>query len=155
MKAIANATADGRRWTRIREGQSNRESSQMDAKSRRLNEISNKVIRAALAVSNTLGVGFLEKVYENALAHELRKAGFAVEQQKPIQVVYDGVMVGDYVADLLVEGDLLVELKAAKALDEIHMAQCMNYLKATGMRLCMLLNFGNPKLEIKRIVWDF
>ena len=113
------------------------------------------MIGAALTVSNTLGVGFLEKVYENALAHELRKAGLAVEQQKVIQVEYDGVIVGDYVADILVEGDLLVELKAVKALDEIHMAQCMNYLKATGRRLCMLLNFGNPKLQIKRVVRNF
>lgn len=113
------------------------------------------MIKAALTVSNTLGAGFLEKVYENALAHELRKAGFMVEQQKAIQVAYDGVIVGDYLADLLVEEDLVIELKAVKALDEIHMAQCMNYLKATGMRLCMLLNFGNPKLEIKRIVRGF
>jgi GxxExxY protein len=127
----------------------------MDANSRRLDEISNRVIGAALTVSNTLGVGFLEKVYENALAHELRKAGLAVEQQKVIQVEYDGVIVGDYVADILVEGDLLVELKAVKALDEIHMAQCMNYLKATGRRLCMLLNFGNTKLQIKRVVRNF
>lgn len=106
-------------------------------------------------VSNNLGVGFLEKVYENALAHELRKAGLVVDQQKAIQVGYDGVIVGDYVADILVGGDLLVEVKAVRALDQIHMAQCMNYLKATGMRLCMLLNFGNPKLQIKRIVRDF
>jgi GxxExxY protein len=127
----------------------------MDANSRRLNEISNRVIKAALTVSNSLGVGFLEKVYENALAHQLRKAGLAVDQQKPIQVAYDGVIVGDYVADVVVGGDLLVEVKAVKALDAIHMAQCMNYLKATGMRLCMLLNFGNPKLQIKRIVRDF
>ncbi|MBI4839789.1 MAG: GxxExxY protein [candidate division NC10 bacterium] len=127
----------------------------MDAKSRRLDEISNRVIGAALTVSNTLGVGFLEKVYENALAHELRKAGLTVEQQMAIQVEYDGVLVGDYVADILVEGDLLVELKAVKALDEIHMAQCMNYLKATGRRLCMLLNFGNTKLQIKRVVRNF
>ena len=127
----------------------------MDANSRRLNELSNKVIKAAFAVSNSLGVGFLEKVYENSLAHELRKAGFVVDQQKAIQVAYDGAIVGDYIADILVEGNLLVEVKAVKALDEIHMAQCMNYLKATGMRLCMLLNFGNPKLEIKRIVRDF
>jgi GxxExxY protein len=127
----------------------------MDANSRRLNEISNRVIKAALMVSNNLGVGFLEKVYENALAHELRKAGLVVDQQKAIQVGYDGVIVGDYVADILVGGDLLVEVKAVRALDQIHMAQCMNYLKATGMRLCMLLNFGNPKLQIKRIVRDF
>ena len=128
----------------------------MDANSRRrLNELSNKVIKAAFTVSSSLGVGFLEKVYENSLAHELRNAGFMVDQQKAIQVAYDGAIVGDYIADILVEGNLLVEIKAVKALDEIHMAQCMNYLKATGMRLCMLLNFGNPRLEIKRIVRDF
>jgi GxxExxY protein len=127
----------------------------MDANSRRLNELSNKVIKAAFTVSNSLGVGFLEKVYENSLAHELRKAGFLVDQQKAIQIAYDGAIVGDYIADILVEGKLLIEVKAVKALDEIHMAQCMNYLKATGMRLCMLLNFGKPRLEIKRIVRAF
>ena len=155
MKASAKATANERQCTRMGESQDNRITTQMDANSRRLDEISNRVIGAALTVSNTLGAGFLEKVYENALAYELRKAGLAVKQQEAIQVEYDGVMVGDYVADILVEGDLLVELKAVKALDEIHMAQCMNYLKATGMRLCMLLNFGNPKLQIKRIVRNF
>lgn len=117
--------------------------------------MSNKVIKAAFTVSNSLGVGFLEKVYENSLAHELRKAGFLVDQQKAIQIAYDGAIVGDYIADILVEGKLLIEVKAVKALDEIHMAQCMNYLKATGMRLCMLLNFGKPRLEIKRIVRAF
>jgi GxxExxY protein len=127
----------------------------MDANSRRLNELSNKVIKAAFTVSNSLGVGFLEKVYENSLAHELRKAGFMVDQQKAIQIAYDGAIVGDYIADILVEGKLLIEVKAVKALDDIHMAQCMNYLKATSMRLCMLLNFGKPRLEIKRIVRDF
>ncbi len=127
----------------------------MNANSRRLNELSNKVIKAAFTVSNSLGVGFLEKVYENSLAHELRKVGFMVDQQKAIQIAYDGAIVGDYIADILVEGNLLVEVKAVKALDEIHMAQYMNYLKATGMRLCMLLNFGKPRLEIKRIVRDF
>lgn len=151
-----DATANERKWTRmIGKNESDRQSIQMDARSRRLDEISNRVIGAALTVSNTLGVGFLEKVYENALAHELRKVGLAVEQQRAIQVEYDGVLVGDYVADILVEGDLLVELKAVKALDEIHMAQCMNYLKATGRRLCMLLNFGNTKLQIKRVVRNF
>ena len=139
----------------IGKSESDRQSTLMDAKSQRLDEISNRVIGAALTVSNTLGVGFLEKVYENALTHELRKAGLAVEQQKAIQVEYDGVLVGDYVADIVIEGDLLVELKAVKALDEIHMAQCMNYLKATGRRLCMLLNFGNTKLQIKRVVRNF
>jgi GxxExxY protein len=102
-----------------------------------------------------LGSGFLEKVYENALTHELRKAGLQVVQQFGTPVFYDGVVVGDYIADLLVEQFVLVELKAAKALDDIHMAQCMNYLKATGFHVCLLLNFGKPKVEVKRIVHGF
>ncbi|MFH1123647.1 MAG: GxxExxY protein [Pseudomonadota bacterium] len=117
-----------------------------------LNKVSERVIGCAYQVSNTLGNGFLEKVYENALAHDLRKVGLAVEQQSPIQVFYDGVVVGDYVADLLVEKSVLVELKAVKALDQIHFAQCLNYLKATGLNLCLLINFGTPRVQVKRIV---
>src|SRR5438874_13143424 len=96
-----------------------------------LNFLSEQVIGAAFRVSNTLGTGFLEKVYENALAHELRKAGLSVEQQFPVPVYYDGVQVGDFFADLLVDGTLLVELKAVKAFDDVHVAQCLNYLKGT------------------------
>jgi GxxExxY protein len=117
-----------------------------------MNQLTHRVIQCAFAVSNTLGSGFLEKVYENALAHELRKVGLDTRQQEPIQVCYDGVIVGDYVADILVEKTLLVELKAVKALDDIHLAQCLNYLKATNLRLCLLLNFGAPRLEIRRVV---
>jgi GxxExxY protein len=94
---------------------------------------------------------WLEKVYENALAHELRKAGLTVSQQHRLPVLYDGLVVGDYVSDLLVEGRVLVELKAVKAFDNIHMAQCINYLKATGLEICLLLNFGNPRVQVKRI----
>ena len=94
----------------------------------------------------------MRKVYENALVHELRKSGFAVSQQHPVVVRYDGIVVGEYTADLLVEQIVLVELKVAKVIDEIHLAQCPNYLKATGLHLCLLLNFGKPRLEIKRIV---
>jgi GxxExxY protein len=117
-----------------------------------LTAISEKVIGCAFVVLNTLGVGFLEKVYENALVHELRKAGLAVEQQHGVLVHYDGVIVGAYAADLLVENAVLVELKTVGALDGVHRAQCMNYLKATGLQLCLLLNFGNSRLEIKRLV---
>ncbi|MEK6718587.1 MAG: GxxExxY protein [candidate division NC10 bacterium] len=127
----------------------------MDADNRRLNEISRKVIGAAMRVSNNLGSGFLEKVYENALVHELRKADVKVAQQHVMSVSYDGVVVGEYAADLLVDDGVLVELKAVRALDEVHMAQCMNYLKATGLRVCLLLNFGQPRLQVKRIVRDF
>lgn len=97
----------------------------------------------------------MEKVYENALAHELRKAGLQVVQQYGIQVHYDGIVVGEFAADLLVEGCVLVELKAVKAFDEIHMAQCLNYLKATGLSVCLLINFGQPKVQIKRVVKNF
>ena len=116
-----------------------------------MSELTERVIRCAFPVSNTLGCGFLEKVYENALAHELRKAGIQAEQQHGITVFYDGVAVGEYAADLLIERALLVELKAVKEFDEIHLAQCLNYLRATNLRLCLLMNFAKPKLEIRRI----
>ena len=115
----------------------------------RLNSITEKIIGAAFRVANALGCGFMEKVCENALAHELRKMGLHVAQQWAIQVVYDGVVVGEYLADLVVEGSVLVELKAIKALDDIHAAQCINYLAATGFPLCLLLNFAR-KVEVKR-----
>ena len=121
----------------------------------KLDRITKTIIGCAYTVGNALGSGFLEKVYENALAHELRKAGFQVEQQNPIEVRYDSVVVGDYVAGLLVENAILIELKAAKALDEIHLAQCMNYLKATALRVCLLINFGAARVEIKRVVNKF
>jgi len=117
-----------------------------------LNPITNKVIGCAYQVINTLGAGFMEKVYENALALELHKAGLKALQQHPIQVYYDGSVVGDFYADLLVEDRVLVELKAVKMLDDVHFAQCLNYLKASGLRLCLLINFGAKNLVIKRIV---
>jgi GxxExxY protein len=123
----------------------------MHADGTRLNELSGHVIGCAFTVLNTLGAGFLEKVYENALAHELRKTGLAVAQQRGITVTYDGTVVGEYCVDLLVDQALLVELKTVKALNEAHHAQCLNYLKATHLQLCLLLNFGNPRLEIKRV----
>ena len=115
------------------------------------NDITEAIIGAAYTVSNTLGAGFLEKVYENALCHELRKRGLHVDQQWRIAVRYDGVVVGDYCADLVVEAQVLVELKAAKQLDEIHAAQVLNYLKATKLRTGLLLNFGAPRVEVKRL----
>jgi GxxExxY protein len=126
-----------------------------DGRRSNLDKITERVIGCAFLVSNSLGAGFLEKVYENALAHELKKAGFKAVQQFPIKVRYDGVVVGDYAADLLIESAVLVELKAAKSLDETHVAQCLNYLKATGLQVCLLLNFGTPKVQVKRIVKDF
>ena len=121
------------------------------ANSDRLNDLSRRVIGCAFTVLNTLGAGFLEKVYENALAFELGAAGLSVVQQFGARVFYHDVVVGEYFVDLLVEDVLLIELKTAKALNEAHQMQCVNYLKATGLRLCLLLNFGRPRLEIKRV----
>jgi GxxExxY protein len=117
-----------------------------------LNQITECVIGCAYQVSNVLGSGFLEKVYENALALEIRKAGYEAAQQYAVTVQYDGQSVGEYVADILVKQTVLVEVKAVRKIDDVHMAQCMNYLKATGLRVCLLINFGSPKVEIKRII---
>lgn len=122
----------------------------MNTDEEKLSNLTERVIGAAFAVSNGLGAGFLEKVYENALVHELRKSGLKVSQQHPITVFYDGQIVGEFVCDLLVEDVLLVELKAVKSLDDIHFAQCINYLKATKAILCLLINFGTPRIEVKR-----
>ena len=120
----------------------------------KLNAISEQIIGAAFRVSNTLGNGFVEKVYENALAIELRGAGLNVEQQKPLRVLYNDAVVGAFACDMLVEGCVMIELKAATALDEVHLAQCLNYLKGSGLQLCLLLNFGRPKLEVRRVIRD-
>ena len=129
----------------------------MNADKRRLdlNGVTEKIIGCAFKVGNTLGVGFLEAVYENALVHELRKTGLLVEQQKILEVWYDGIVVGNYRADLLIENAIIVELKAVTTLDSKHFSQCMNYLKTTGLTLCLLINFGNPKVEIRRVVCNF
>ena len=118
----------------------------------RLNTTTRTIIAGAFAVANGLGPGFLEKVYENALAHELRKSRLAVHQQAPIAVTYDGVVVGDYIADLLVEQSVIIEVKAVKALEDVHFAQCLNYLKATDLPICLLINFATPKVQVKRLV---
>ncbi len=120
-----------------------------------LDEISQKIIGCAYKVSNSLGSGFVEKVYENALCIELRNAGLNTKQQQNLQVLYQNIIVGDYIADIIVDDLIIIELKATKALDTIHQAQCMNYLKATNLSVCLLINFGNPKVEIRRIVNKF
>jgi GxxExxY protein len=129
----------------------------MDADERRsrLDKITEKIIGCAHQVSNVLGPGFLEKVYENALAIELRETGLQAVQQQRIEVRYRGVLVGDFVADFLIEECVIVEVKAVKALDDVFTAQCLNYLKATGLRVCLLVNFGAPKATVKRIVHGF
>ena len=117
-----------------------------------LNKLSEKIIGSAFEVSNVLGAGFLEKVYENALKVELGMSGLDVRQQAPLDVRYKDELVGEYFADILVEESLIVELKAVKSLNDIHFAQCLNYLKGTGLKLCLLINFGKSRIEIKRIV---
>ena len=114
-----------------------------------MNALSERIIGCAFKVSSALGCGFLEKVYENSLVHELRKNGLKAEPQHPINVYYDDVLVGEFFADILVEDTVLLELKAANH-NDIFTAQCLNYLKATGKALCLLLNFVKPRLEINR-----
>lgn len=120
-----------------------------------LNEITEKIIGCAYLVCNQLGAGFVEKVYENALAIELRKASIHYQQQAPFVVKYNQAVVGEFVCDFLVESKVILELKAVKAIDENHLAQCMNYLKAGNMRLGLVINFGKPKVEIKRVILGF
>lgn len=112
-------------------------------------ELTQKIIGAYYAVYNELGYGFLEKVYENALVHELRKHGLSVVQQQRIQIEYDGVAVGDYIADIIVENKIILELKAAEAISPAHTAQLINYLRATYCEVGFVLNFG-PKAEYER-----
>lgn len=115
-------------------------------------KLTESIIGAAIRVQNGLGTGFLEKVYENALTHELRKSGLHVLQQASLKVHYDQIVVGEYVADLIVNDRVLIEIKAIKALDSVHEAQLLNYLKTTGIRVGLLLNFGSTRLGIKRRV---
>jgi len=129
----------------------------MDADGSResLDLLTRSIIGCAQRVSLELSNGFLEKVYENALALELRTAGLEAKQQQSVRVLYRGQQVGEYFADLLVEERVIVELKAVAALNEIHRAQCLNYLKASHLRICLLMNFAKPRLEVRRIVAGF
>ena len=108
------------------------------------------IIGCGMKVHSTLGPGFLESVYQKALAHELRKAGLHVEWEKPIAVTYDGVPVGDFSVDLLINNRVMVELKANHALAPAHEVQLVNYLTATRTEIGLLLNFGAERLEFKR-----
>ncbi len=116
-------------------------------------DITEKIIKAAYDVYNTLGYGFLEKVYENALAIELKEIGMPSEQQKQIKVYYKKIIVGDYIADLVVENKVIVEVKAVQAIEKIHEVQLVNYLKATDIDVGLLVNFG-PEIQIKRKIYD-
>lgn len=121
-----------------------------DKQEQRMNALTERVIGCAYSVSNVLGCGFLEKVYENALFHEMVKSGLKVRRQCPINVWYDGIVVGEYVADIIVEDQVLLELKAVRAFDDVHKAQVLNYLRATRLTIALLINFGAPRIEIKR-----
>ena len=113
-------------------------------------KLTQAVIGCAIKVHQVLGPGFLESVYQKALTHELVKAGLRVECEKPIQVLYDGVAVGDFSADMLVEGTVMIENKAIQTLHPAHEVQLVNYLSATGIEVGLLLNFGSERLEFKR-----
>lgn len=118
-----------------------------------IKELCDVVRETAYAIHLYLGHGHLEKVYENALAHRLRKAGVQVEQQHPLQVYdEDGTPIGEYYADLLVEGRLIVELKAARAIADEHVAQILGYLKSAHIEDGLLINFGSYRFEIKKYV---
>jgi len=108
------------------------------------------IIGCAMKIHSALGPGFLESVYQKALAHELRKAGLKIECEKPITVHYDGVVVGDFFADLLVDDKVMLELKANQTLAPANEVQLVNYLTATGIEIGLLLNFGADRLEFKR-----
>lgn len=117
-----------------------------------LDQLTEKILKCAYDVSNALGSGFVEKVYENAMHHRAVKEGLEAVQQYPLKVLYDGIVVGEFFADLVIEKLVLIELKAVRELEDIHVAQAMNYLKASGLPLCLLINFGRPKIEIRRLV---
>lgn len=116
-------------------------------------ETTEKIIKAYYAVYNALGYGFLEKVYENALVIELERMGIVARSQYPVKVFYAGAVVGEYVADMLVEDTVIVEIKVARQLSSEHEAQLLNYLNATQFEVGLLLNFG-PKAEFKRKIFD-
>jgi len=116
-------------------------------------KITYEINGAVFEVNRTLGAGFLEKVYENALLIELRDRGLAAENQFPIKVRYKDNVVGDYFADIIVENSIILEIKAVEKLLKIHEAQILNYLKATDYKIGMLINFTYPKAEIKRFVF--
>ena len=130
----ANISANGREW---------------------VNALIERVIGGVYEVANVLGPGFLEKVYERALANELRLRGLSVETQAPLQVIYKEDIVGEYYADLLVESRLIVEINTVENLGKEQLAQCVNYLKATGQHIALLVNFKHARVEWQRVVNHF
>lgn len=117
-------------------------------------DLAYKIIGLAMKVHNELGYGFLEKVYENAMMMLFKREGMTAVQQAAIAVKFLGEIVGDYYADILVEGKIVLELKSVEKISDVHRAQAINYLKATGMQLAIILNFGKDKLEHERLVYQ-
>lgn len=120
-----------------------------------MNHLAEKAVGAAYEVSNVLGAGFLEKVYERAMVIELHQRGISAEAQSPVRIMYKREPVGDYFVDILVEKRLILELKCVESFSEEHLAQTLNYLKSTGLHLALLFNFQHPRVEWKRVVLDF
>lgn len=118
-----------------------------------INQLTYRIRSAIFAVNKVLGAGFLEKVYENALLIELRRMGLRAESQVPIKVQYKGFEVGEYFADIVVENEVILEIKAVDSLQKVHEVQLLNDLKATGYKIGLLVNFTYPRAEIKRFVF--
>jgi GxxExxY protein len=116
-------------------------------------DLSYKIVGLAMEVHNKLGPGFLEKVYENAMMVLFRKEQIPAQQQVPTPVYFEGELVGDYIADIMVDNKIILELKSVANMTDVHTAQVLNYLKATGLRLAILLNFGKEKLQYDRAVF--
>jgi len=127
----------------------------MNADKDQLDSLTERVMGAVFEVANTLGSGFVEKVYQRALLRELGLRGIPATAEASFSVTYKSQSVGDYFADLLVEGVLVVELKCVERLSNEHTAQCINYLRVSGLTVCLLVNFHKPKIEWKRIVHRF
>ena len=128
---------------------------QINADERRLAELTVAIVGGSFRVPNKLGCGFVEKGYENSMADELREASLAVSQQVRFNIFHDEVSMGEYLADPVVAGEILVKIKTVKAIDDVHTGQCCNYLKASGLKVCLQMNFANPKVEMKRFVRNF
>jgi len=119
-----------------------------------IDDVTYAIRGAVFEVNKVLGAGFLEKVYENALVLELKSRGLKVQAQAPLQVRYKGALVGEFSVDLLIEDSVIVELKSVERILSVHEAQLLNYLKASGLRVGLLVNFGKTRATVRRFVYD-
>ena len=138
--------------TKIRKDEITKENTEINKQKHHFEDLSKKIIGAAIRVHRELGPGFLESIYEEALKVEFSEQGLHFDSQKEIKIEYLGVEVGTHRLDLIVENEIIVELKAVKELGDIHFVQLRSYLKATGLKVGLLLNFSKPTLEVKRVV---